>query len=306
MNAPHPQIKAMLDAMAQAGLPAMSDLAPRDARALMEQMSLGRPPVPSPELRSVKDFEIPGPDGKLAIRHYLPKEMPVCGTMIYLHGGGWVLGNLETSDSLCRRLVAGSACELYSIDYRLAPEFPFPAALDDAVTALTWAAGKSKLPLFIGGDSAGGNIAAACALRLRDAGGPKLAGQLLVYPVTDHDFARASYRSNGDGTLLLSTKDMKYYWGHYVADIARRNDPLAAPLRAKSLAGLPPALVIVADLDPLCDEGVAYANRLKDDGVAVDLWRYEDMIHGFLAFIGIIDRASGVADDAAKWLKART
>jgi acetyl esterase len=306
MNAPHPQIKDMLDAMAQAGLPAMSDLAPPDARALMEQMSIGRPPVPSPELKGVKDIEIPGPGGKLSVRHYLPKETAVRGTMVYLHGGGWVLGNLETSDSLCRRLVAGSACELYSIDYRLAPEFPFPAALDDAVAAVKWAASKSKLPLFIGGDSAGGNIAAACALRLRDAGGPKLAGQVLVYPVTDHDFATASYRSNGDGTLLLSTKDMKYYWGHYVADIAQRNDPLAAPLRAKSLAGLPAALVIVAGLDPLCDEGTAYAGRLKADGVAVDLRRYDDMIHGFLAFIGIIGPASDIADDAAKWLKAHT
>jgi acetyl esterase len=305
MSAPHPQIKALLEAMAQAGLPAMSDLAPPDARALMQQMSLASPPVPSPELGGVKDMEIPGPAGQLRVRHYLPKATPLRGTMVYLHGGGWVLGDLETSDALCRRLAAGAACELYSIDYRLAPESPFPAALDDTVAAVKWAASKSERPLFIGGDSAGGNLAAASCLHLRDSG-TKLAGQVLIYPVTDHDFETASYRSNGDGTLLLSTKDMRYYWGHYIANIARRNDPLAAPLRAKTLAGLPPALVIIADLDPLCDEGVAYANRLKGDGVAVDLWRYDDMIHGFLSFVGLVDPANDIADDAAEWLKAHT
>jgi acetyl esterase len=303
MTEPHPQIKAMLDMMAQAGLPRMSDLSPPAARALMQQMSVMRPPVPSPELANVEDIEIPGPGGKLSVRHYLPKDSTLRGTMVYLHGGGWVLGNLETSDPLCRRLAAASGCELYSIDYRLAPEFPFPAALDDTAAAVAWAASKSTRPLLIGGDSAGGNLAAACALRLRDSGGAKLVGQVLLYPVTDHDFATASYRSNGDGKLLLSTQDMQYYWGHYLADPARRNDPLASPMRAKSLARLPPALVIVADLDPLADEGVAYAERLKKDGVEVALWRYDDMIHGFLAFIGVIDRASDIADEAGKWMK---
>jgi acetyl esterase len=306
MNAPHPQIKAMLEAMAQANLPAMSDLAPTAARAQMEAMGVGRPAVDSPPLGNVQDIEMPGPGGKLKVRHYVPKDAKLRGTMVYLHGGGWVLGNLETSDSLCRRLAASSGCEVYSIDYRLAPEYPYPAALDDSVAAVKWAAGKSKLPLFIGGDSAGGNLAAACALRLRDAGGPQLAGQVLVYPVTDHDFETTSYRVNGAGGLLLTTKDMKYYWGHYVADAVKRNDPLVAPLRAKSLAGLPPALVIVAGLDPLCDEGIAYANRLKADGVKTELRRYDDMIHGFLAFIGIIEPANGIADDAGAWMKAHT
>jgi acetyl esterase len=306
MNAPHPQIKAILDAMAGAGLPAMSDLTPPAARALMAQMALGQPPMPSPELQRVTDFQIPGPGGSLSVRHYVPKASRVRGTMVYLHGGGWVLGNLETSDSLCCRLADGSACELYSIDYRLAPEYPFPAPLDDVFAAVKWAAAKTKLPLFIGGDSAGGNLAAACALRVRDSGGPALAGQVLLYPVTDHDFATRSYQQNGAGKLLLSTKDMQYFWSHYVADTARRNDPLASPLRATNLAGLPPALVIVAGLDPLCDEGIAYAMRLKADGVPTDLWRYDDMIHGFLSFVGIVDTAGEVADAAARWLASRT
>jgi acetyl esterase len=303
---PHPQIQAMLTAAAAAGLPAFSDLTPAGARELLAQMMSARPAVPLPDLAKVADFSIPGPGGKLTVRHFLPRETPVRGTLLYLHGGGWVLGTPDTSDPLCRVLTHRSGCEIYSVDYRLAPEFPFPAPLDDATAALAWAASRTNGPLFIGGDSAGGNLAAACALRARDLGGPPLAGQLLIYPVTDHDFTTGSYRAHGENRMMLSTRDMQWFWQHYVADVQRRNDPLASPLRARHLGGLAPALIIVAGFDPLCDEGEAYAARLKADGTPVELRRYDDMIHGFLGLFGVADTANEAADAAGQWLRDRT
>lgn len=303
MTAPHPQIQAMLEAAA--GLPAMSDLTPIKARELVAQMSAGLPKIPFPDL-AAEDFTISGPGGELAVRHYRPGQAPFRGTVVYLHGGGWVLGTLDTADPLCRTLTHISGCEIYSIDYRLAPEFPFPAALDDALAALTWSGLQTKGPLFVAGDSAGGNLAAACTLCARTAGGPALAGQILIYPVTDHDFSRGSYRAHGERNLMVTTKDMKWYWHHYVAEVEKRNNPLASPLRAEHLGGLPPALVVVAGLDPLCDEGEVYAMRMKADGTNVELRRYDDMVHGFLGMIGSADRADEAAQVVGRWLRDKT
>lgn len=304
MTLPHPQIQALLDA--SAGMPPFSDLTPTGARELLARMSAARPAPALPELGEIKDFTIPGPGGNLGIRHYQPPQSRPRGTVVYAHGGGWVLGTPHISDSLCHVLVHESGCEVYSIDYRLAPEFPFPAPLDDVFAALLWAASNSKAPLFVAGDSAGGNLAAATTLRARDAAGPRLAGQILIYPVTDHDFTTDSYRAHGTKNLVVTTRDMQWYWHHYVEDPQRRNDPLAAPLRAASLRGLPPALIIVAGLDPLCDEGEAYARRLNADGTSAELRRYDDMVHGFLGMIGFADIPNEAAREAARWLRDRT
>lgn len=304
MTLPHPQIQALLDA--SAGIPPFSDLTPAGARALLAQMAAARPKVAVPDIGAVGDFTIPGPGGQLGIRHYQSLQLPARGVVVYAHGGGWVLGTPDISDALCRILVHESGCDIYSVDYRLAPEFPFPAALDDVSAALAWAASRSKAPLFIAGDSAGGNLAAAAALRARDDSAPRLAGQILIYPVTDHDFTTESYRAHGIKNLVVTTKDMKWYWHHYVEDPKRRNDPMAAPLRAANLRGLPPALVIVAGLDPLCDEGEAYARRLNAEGNSAELRRYDDMVHGFLGMIGFADIPNEAAREAGRWLRSRT
>jgi len=303
MTLPHPQIQVLLDA--SAGIPSFSDLTPIGARALLAQLSAARPALSLPEIGEIRDFTIPGPAGELGIRHYRPVQPKSRGSVVYAHGGGWVLGTPEISESLCRVLVYESGCDLYSVDYRLAPEFPFPAPLEDVFAALTWVASRNDVPLFIAGDSAGGNLAAAATLRARDAGGPRIAGQILVYPVTDHDFNTGSYVAHGTKNLVVTTKDMQWYWHHYVADPKRRNDPLAAPLRAANLNGLPPALIIVAGLDPLCDEGEAYARRLNADGTSARLRRYDDMVHGFLGMIGFADVPDEAAREAGRWLRDR-
>jgi acetyl esterase len=303
MTAPHAQIQPFLTA-AEA-LPSFADMTPTGAREFVLQMSAAMPKVALPEIGGFEKFTIPGPGGSLSIHHYQPKQTPARGAVVYFHGGGWVIGTPEFSEGLCRILVNASGCEIFSVDYRLAPEHPFPAPIEDAYAAVTWAAKRSTAPLFVGGDSAGGNLAAACAIRAREAGGPRLSGQMLFYPVTDHDFDTPSYRAYGTKKWMLSTADMKWFWHHYVADPERRNDPLASPLRAKSLANLAPALVVVPGLDPLCSEGEAYAARLKADGTPVELRTYDDMVHGFLGMIGLADIPRQAAEAAGQWLAAQ-
>lgn len=301
----HWQIRELL--AATRGQPAFSDLTPQAARLLLDQMTAARPAISLPKLRDVRNITITGPGGDLTLRHYRPLQVPIRGTLIYLHGGGWVLGSPDTCDPICRILADESGCDIYSVDYRLAPEFPFPAGLDDAFAAVTWAANHARtMPLFIGGDSAGGNLAAACCLRAREARGPKLSGQLLLYPVTDHNFQTLSYRKHGAKDLMVTAKDMLWYWRHYVADEMQSHNPLVSPLRAATLSGLPSALVVVAGFDPLCDEGEAYARRLRTDGTPVELRRYDDMVHGFLGLIGLLDAANDAARLAGKWVLDRT
>ncbi|MDO9487060.1 MAG: alpha/beta hydrolase, partial [Sphingomonadaceae bacterium] len=201
---------------------------------------------------------------------------------------------LDAFDPICRETAAAAGAEVVSVDYRLAPETPYPGPLDDAYQALCAVAGDG--PIAVMGDSAGGNLAAACALRARDQAGPRIDLQVLLYPITDHRSDRESYEAFGGGGFLLSRADMDWYWTHYAPDAARRTEPYASPLRAPDLSGLPPAIIVVAGCDPLRDEGLAYAARLRGSGVDVDLRVHPDMIHGFFTMVGLL----GTADAAAR------
>jgi acetyl esterase len=243
---------------------------------------------PGPELAEVRDLRIPVRDGDVGARLYEPAGAPA--TIVWFHGGGWVVADLDSHDAMCRILADASACRVLSIDYRLAPEFPFPVPLDDCWDALGWAAGEyGATPLIAGGDSAGGNIAAVCAVRARDAGGPELAMQILVYPVTDADFDNESYTVHGDDGTLLGKREMIWFFDHYTGPDADRSNPEISPLRYGDLSRLPPAIVVTDEYDPLRDEGIAYAKALRDAGVTVTERHYDDMMHGFFSFPGLFD-----------------
>jgi acetyl esterase len=234
-----------------------------------------------------------------------PGRLPV---LAYFFGGGWTLGSIDTSDGICRSLANDAGCMVVTVGYRLAPEHPFPAAVHDCYATVRWLAedgeqiGADPGRLAVGGDSAGGNLAAAVTLLARDRGGPGLAGQLLVYPNTDYRADTASLRENVDPYLFNRTS-VDWYWGHYLTSPADGDNPLASPLRAADLAGLPPALVITAEYDPLRDEGERYAQRLAAAGVPVTLSRYDGMIHGFFAMAGALDAGGAAIKEAAGALR---
>jgi acetyl esterase len=296
----HPVVEAMMQAAREAGLPALSDGTPEQARATMEAMRTARPPREIPALAEVRDVEIPGPR-PVPARIYTPLEKPI-GDVVYMHGGGWVLGNLETSHPVAATLAARAGCWVISVDYRLAPEHPFPAALDDVMQALAWAA-KSEAPLLVAGDSAGGNLAAAAALRARAEGGPAIAGQILIYPAVDAGLETASQRELSPLNYILTSRDMAWFWNHYAGPAAHRN-PLVAPMLEPDLAGLPPAFVAVASHDVLRDEGLAYGARLKQAGVEVEAKTYEGMVHGFAGFLGLVDTADRALAEMADWARS--
>lgn len=282
--------------------PEISDLSPIAARNL----SFSAPEVEPVPVASVTDqvitaTQLPGaldpgraspfidtgadfPD--LPIRIYRPLVPAGKGALVYFHGGGWVLGNLESHDAICRRLSGGAGITVISVDYRLAPETPFPGPLQDCYVATRWVAHNAEeldidpQRIAIGGDSAGGNLAAAVALLARDEAWPTIRFQLLIYPVTDARMDTASYRDNASG-YLLTQSSMSWFWDHYVPTAEDRAQPLVSPLRADSHAALPAALVLTAEYDPLRDEGEAYANALESAGVPVQHTRYSGLIHGF-------------------------
>lgn len=298
-----PQVEALRREREADGMVPLYEQSVEDARradlaAIREESA---PPEPVAE---VVDERIPGPGGDLPIRVYRPSTGERLPALLYLFGGGWVLGMLDTCDAICRRLANGSGCAIVSVGYRLAPEHRFPAAVEDCHATVRWlaehAAGLGIDPerLGVGGDSAGGNLAAVTALLARDRGGPPLRFQLLVYPVTDHLPDTPSMRENDD-PYFFNRRSAAWYWSHYLAREEDGASPLASPLRAPSLAGLPPALVITADLDPLRDEGEAYAARLRDAGVPTELTRYDGAIHGFFAMTGRLDAAERALDQAA-------
>ncbi len=244
--------------------------------------------VASPPRKNVqsRDFEIPGPAGAIPARYYEPDEInPASPLVMYMHGGGWALGDLDTHDSFCRLVASKSNVRVVAIDYRLAPEHPFPAAIDDCLAATAWVhanaaeIGVDPQRLAVGGDSAGGNLAACVAYGAREQGMP-LVLQLLVYPVVDADFERTSYVDNAEGFLLTSDA-MRFYWDLYVPDPGQRTDPLVAPIHAVDLSGLAPALIITAEFDPLRDEAEAYGEALRGAGVDATTKRYAGMIHAF-------------------------
>ena len=286
----NPQVRDFLKLVEEAGLPKLNELTPPEAR---EQAMGSRELIGSgPEVATVEDFTIPTSAGDLPARRYEPDG--AVGTVLWVHGGGWVICNLDTHDAMCRMLALGSGCRVIGIDYRLAPEHPFPAPLEDAWEALRWVADQyAGQPLILGGDSAGGNIAAVCAIRAYDRGGPKLALQVLVYPVTDHDMTTDSYRVHGSGPeTFLTSDEMAWFWDQYVADPADRETPEASPLRAPSLAGLPPTVVVTAEYDPLRDEGLGYVARLREAGNEVTHHHYDDMVHAFFSFVNAMERGN--------------
>jgi len=300
-----PGLKIVLDQLAANPGPQLHELPVEQARIFFDSMQLPRPEVP---IARVEDRRIPGPAGEIPVRVYRPEGSAALPGLVYFHGGGWVIGSIETHDGSCRDLANRVGCVVVSVDYRLAPEHPYPAAAEDCYAATKWVSenaaslGIDPARIGIGGDSAGGNLTAVVALMARDRGAPALRHQLLVYPVTDADFTRPSYRENAEG-YLLTTKAMEWFWGHYVPDASRRRDAYAAPLRATDLSGLPPAFVLTAEYDPLRDEGEAYARRLEAAGVPTRLTRYDGAIHGFFAMGLLAEVARRAVDDAVAELE---
>jgi acetyl esterase len=262
-------------------------------------------------LAGVEDRAIPGPAGEIPIRIYTPTGTGPFGVLCFFHGGGFVLGDLKTHDGVCRELAAGAECVVVAVDYRRAPEHKFPAAADDCEAAVRWtaehAAALNADPARIaaGGESAGGNLSAVVAQRLRDRGGPELVGQLLIYPaVRLVGDATPSMLANAEG-YFLELKDMEWFVGHYFADPAQAALVDASPGFAADLSGLPPALVITAEFDPLCDDGEFYAQALRKAGVEVTPTRYDGAIHGFWNFFGILKLGRVAMDECTSWLRGR-
>jgi len=294
----------------------LADAAAKDPRGI-EQLTVaearvrgGSAPVdamvPLEDVPVVRDVVI---DGAVPIpaRIYRPSA-GILPLLVYFHGGGWVVGSVALSDNFCRALANASGCAVLSVDYRLAPEHPYPAAADDAFAATRWAAenarelGADATRLAVGGSSAGGNLAAVVAQMARERGGPAIAMQWLHVPVTDHDFARPSYIANATG-MGLTRAAMQWFWGHYAPDVARRGEPRASPLRAKDLRGGPPAIVVTAECDPLHDEGASYAQRLRDAGVPVTHLEYAGMVHGFMSWASAIPAAARAFKDVGTALQ---
>ncbi len=296
-------------------------LDPEVQRYLAEQAALNQPPpgtltaqqqrdgMRSRRVMRVEDRTIPGPGGAIPIRIYTPPLPGALPALVYFHGGGFVIGDLDTSDFRCRLTTEWVGCVVVSVDYRMAPEHIFPAAAEDCYAATAWVAAHAAelrvdpARIAVGGDSAGGNLAAVVALMARDEGTPALMFQLLGYPVTDANFETASYRENAEGHGL-SLAQMRWFWDLYVPDLEERSNPLAAPLRAESLAGLPPALVATAEFDPLRDEGEAYARRLAEAGVKVELRRYDGLIHGFFGQTADFAAARAAFNDSVAALRS--
>jgi len=309
-----PQIQAIRDQRERDNVPPLYAMSLTEARAadLASIREGGGEPEPVHEVANLK---ITGPGGELPLRLYRParrlyrpaSERPL-PALIYFFGGGWVLGTIDTADGVSRSLANASGALVVVVGYRLAPEHRFPAAIDDCYTAVRWIAGHAAeigadpARLAVGGDSAGGNLAAGVALRAR-ADGPALAGQLLVYPNTDQLADDQSMRAVDD-PFLFNRHSVAWYRQHYLTDPGDAANPLASPLRAESLAGLPPALVITAEYDPLRDQGEAYARRLADEGVQVELSRYPGMAHGFFTMVGTVDASRAAIEQAASRLRA--
>ncbi|KLL12433.1 hypothetical protein FrCorBMG51_05355 [Protofrankia coriariae] len=279
------------------------------ARAVLERVTaMQAPEVPVAEVR---DVLVPGAAGQLPARVYHPAPTRRLPLVVYVHGGGWVLGGIEPADRPCRRLAVASDCVVVSVEYRRAPETQFPGPLEDCVRAVRWladnpqAVGADAEHLVLLGDSAGGNLVAATALCLRDGGGPRADRQILLYPclAPARTSTFASYERYADGPLMTRA-EMEWFWDHYLPSEADGEDPRAAPLRAVDLSGLPPATVVVAELDPLRDEGLAYADRLRAAGVPTEVTVYQGAAHGFWWLDGEMRQASELTEQLARRLRA--
>ena len=301
-----PIAKQFLDQIVASGMPPIESMTPADARVATDAMLSAVADVP--ELASVEDRRIPGPGGEIPIRVYAPDSRVAQPIVLYFHGGGFVIGSLDSHDPLCRVLAARIPAIVVAVDYRLAPEHPFPAAAEDAYAATCWVAeharelGGDPVRIAVAGDSAGGNLSAVVSLLARDRGGPELAHQMLIYPVTDHSFETRSHIDNAEG-YLLTRPLMQWFLGHYFSGPTPRSDPRFAVLRVADLSGVPPATVLTAEFDPLRDEGESYAARLRAAGVPVTLTRYDGMIHGFLPQPALFPQAAEAIDAVAAVLR---
>lgn len=303
-----PQIKEVLRLVERAGYPDYWQLTPAAARAQFEKTApiLDARPIP---LHRVDNRTCPGPAGDIPLRLYWPRSsqdpLPV---LLWLHGGGFVLGSLDSYDAICRQLAHRADCLVVAADYRLAPEHKFPAAVEDCQAALAWtgshaaALGGDPNRIAIGGDSAGGNLSAVVSRLARDAGGPPLVLQLLIYPGTAAAPDSASHQRCAEG-YLLSQRTIRWFYKHYLNAPDDAHDPRFAPLLADDLSGLPPALVMVAGYDPLHDEGVAYAEHLREAGNRVEIIDYPGMVHAFLSMAGAVDTAREAMHQAALALR---
>jgi len=282
-----PEVQVLLDLMAASGASLLSTVSVEDARNVMDVMARFVDLEPE-QVARVEDRLIPGAAGQIPVRVYTPQGAGPFPVLVFLHGGGFVLCSIETHDELCRAFTNGAGCIVVSVEYRLAPEHKFPAAVDDCYAATRWVAenasgiGGDPARIAVGGDSAGGNLAAVVAHLARDGGGPSLVYQVLIYPATSFVTDMPSRRENAEG-YFLTEADMQWFSGHYLRSEADARDPRVSPLEARDFSGLPPALVITAEYDPLRDEGEAYAARLREAGVPAVYTCYEGMIHGFLS-----------------------
>ncbi len=302
----HPQAEAFLNQMAALGNPPMWTLTPEQARAsFLALRALAGPPEP---VARIEERRIPGSQAEIPIRLYAPTSDQPLPVTLYFHGGGFVIGNLDSHDNVCRILANRTPTIVVSVDYRLAPEHPFPAAPIDAYDALQWTAahaaeiGGDPARIAVAGDSAGGNLATVAALMARNRKGKLPLFQLLVYPVTDATHSQPSYETYGEG-YLLTKETMQWFLRHYVPADQDRRHPYLSPLFEKNLSGLPPVHIIVAEYDPLRDEGTAYAQRLEAAGVTASVSCYAGMLHGFFSLTGLFDDAARALDESAAALR---
>jgi acetyl esterase len=301
----HPQIAALLERVARSPLPPYHTVAAHVARRIYRDTRSVLAPRP-PELADVRLLVV---SNSVAVRAYRPVSGEALPALMFFHGGGWTIGDLDTHDVVCRQLALGARCMVFSVDYRLAPEHPFPAAVDDCFEATRYVhANAARLNvdparIAVGGDSAGGNLAAVVALIARDQGAPPLAYQLLIYPATDQRCAFPSHERNGSGYLLTS-EGIRFFRSGYLPRESDRTDWRASPLLAASHANLPPAFVLTAGYDPLLDEGRAYAERLAKAGVEVTYREFADMVHGFVLFGGVVDTANAAVAECCERLRA--
>jgi acetyl esterase len=302
-----PQAQALLDQMQEAGVPPFEQMTVGEARqAAYAFIDLQGAPE---DVASVGHRFVPGPCCDLPVRIYTPEGEGPFPALVYFHGSGWVILNIEVADIAARALTNRTGCVVVAVNYQKAPEHKFPVPFDDAYAATTWVAehaselGIDPGRIGVAGDSAGGNLAAAVCLKARDEHGPSLAYQLLIYPVTDYGWDKPSYLENAEG-YLLQRETMRWFWGHYLASEAEGDNPLVSPLRAPDLSGLPPALIVTAEFDPLRDDGELYGQRLREAGVPVKISRYDGMIHGFFYMAGVLDQTKNLYDEIGTEVRA--
>jgi acetyl esterase len=306
-----PDAAAVFKAFQEAGRPPYETVSPAEARELYLKGRLVTNPEP-PEMKSVEPLAIPSPHGSIAARIYTPKTLRTANglapCLVFFHGGGWVIGDLDSHDVVCRKLADEGQLIVISVDYRLAPEHKFPAAVEDAIAATTWIAAKGKSlgidhsRLTVGGDSAGGNLAAVVAIAARDGDGPAIAGQVLIYPAIDFALTHPSHQEP-ETSILLTHSVIRWFRDHYLSSAADVDDWRASPVRTKTLIGLPPAYVLTAGADPLRDEGNEYAYRLKEAGVPVTHRTFPGQFHGFFTMGKLLQQANVAATEIGEWLK---